>query len=61
MTGQNNKPCLKSIPECAKLIDGVTEKFIRQKCSNGELPCIKAGRKFLINPKDLFKLVGIDY
>ncbi|GHU47489.1 hypothetical protein FACS1894120_5540 [Clostridia bacterium] len=39
---------LYTIKEAAKHIEGLTEFRIRQMCITGELPCVKAGRKYLI-------------
>ena len=44
-----------TIKEAAALVDGVGEYRLRQMCISGELPCFKAGRKYLINEEDLYK------
>ena len=46
-----------TIKEAAKLIDGLTEFRIRQLCISGQLPCFKAGRKYLINEDKLYEVV----
>ena len=38
-----------TIKEAAALVDGLTEYRVREMCRSGELPCIKAGKKYLIN------------
>ncbi len=49
---------LNTIKQSSKLITGATEYRIRQWCINGELPCIKAGRKYLINEQVLLDFVA---
>ena len=46
-----------TIKEAAKLIDGLSEFRIRQLCISGQLPCFKAGRKFLISEDKLYEVV----
>ena len=46
-----------TIKEAAKLIDGLTEFRIRQMCVTGQLPCFKAGRKYLISEDKLYEVV----
>ena len=46
-----------TIKEAAQLIDGLTEFRIRQLCISGQLPCFKAGRKYLINEDKLYEVV----
>ena len=60
MNQTNNKTTkvkLLTIKEVALLIDGLTEYRIRQLCLSGELPCFKAGKKYLINENALLRLV----
>ena len=47
-----------TIKEAAALVDGLTEYRVRQLCRSGELPCIKAGKKYLINKNVLFRYLG---
>ena len=47
-----------TINEAAALVDGLTPFRVRQLCLDGVLPHIKAGRKFLINKKKLFEIIG---
>ena len=47
-----------TIKEAAALVDGLTEYRVRQLCRSGELPCIKAGKKFLINKEVLIRFLG---
>lgn len=49
---------LLTIKEASKLIEGLTEYRIRTLCLNGELPHIKAGKKFLVNEQVLYKYVN---
>ena len=53
-----NRPTLLTIKEAATLIDGLTEFRIRQLCKSGELPCIMAGKKYLINKAILYKYIS---
>lgn len=53
----NTKRKLLTIKEAAGLIDGITEYRVRQMCKSGQLPCFKAGRKYLINADTLYKVV----
>ena len=46
-----------TIKESAKLIDGLSEFRIRQMCVTGQLPCFKAGRKYLISEDKLYEVV----
>lgn len=46
-----------TIKEASKLIDGLTEFRVRQMCISGQLPCFKAGRKYLIYEENLYKIV----
>lgn len=48
---------LLTIRQAATVIDGLTEYRIRQLCRSGELPCVKAGRKYLINERTLIGFV----
>ena len=47
-----------TIKEAAALVDGLTEYRVRQLCRSGELPCIKAGKKYLINKDILIRFLG---
>ncbi len=46
-----------TIKEAAALIDGLTEYRVRQMCITGQLPCFKAGRKYLISEEKLMNVV----
>ena len=50
-----------TIKEAAALIDGLTEYRVRQMCITGQLPCFKAGRKYLISEENLLKAVFKDF
>ena len=47
-----------TIKEAAAIVDGLTEYRVRQLCRSGELPCIKAGKKYLINKNVLIRYLG---
>ena len=47
-----------TIKEATSLVDGLTEYRVRQLCRSGELPCIKAGKKYLINKDVLIRFLG---
>jgi len=49
---------LLKIREAAKVVDGLTEYRIRQLCRSGEMPCIMAGRKYLVNEQTLIDFVS---
>lgn len=46
-----------TIKEAAALIDGLTEYRVRQMCITGQLPCFRAGRKYLISEENLMNVV----
>ena len=50
-----NKPTMLTIKEAAALVQGLTEYRVRELCKSGELPCIMAGQKYLINKDTLYK------
>lgn len=54
----NEKIVMLTIKEAAALVDGLTEYRVRQLCRLGELPCIKAGKKYLINKDVLIRFLG---
>lgn len=47
-----------TIKEAAALVDGLTEYRVRQLCKSGELPTVKAGKKYLINKDILMKFLS---
>ena len=49
---------LLTIKQAAAVIEGLTEYRIRQLCRAGELPCIKAGKKYLINEQTLIEVIS---
>jgi len=55
-----NRMVMLTIKEAAALVDGLTEYRVRQLCRSGELPCIKAGKKYLINKDVLIRFLGGD-
>ena len=54
----NEKPRMLTINEASELIDGLTKFRVRQMCISGELPCIMAGKKYLINKSILLEKIG---
>ena len=54
----NTEITMLTIKEAAALVDGLTEYRVRQLCRSGELPCIKAGKKCLINRDILIRFLG---
>ena len=65
MRGNNNmknKSQMLTIKQASQVVGGITEYRIRQMCISGELPCFKAGKKYLINENILRKIVmGEDF
>ncbi|MCR5539748.1 MAG: helix-turn-helix domain-containing protein [Ruminococcus sp.] len=49
-----NKITMLTIKEAAALVDGLMEYRVRQMCRAEQIPCVKAGKKFLINKDVLF-------
>ena len=49
---------LLTIRQAVGVIDGLTEYRIRQLCRAGVLPCIKAGKKYLINEQTLISFIS---
>ena len=49
---------LLTINEAAALVDGLTPFRVREWCKSGELPCIMAGGKYLINKSVLLEFIG---
>lgn len=47
-----------TIKEAAELVDGLTEYRVRQLCKSGELPTVKAGKKYLINKDILLRFLS---
>jgi len=52
------KPIMLTINQAAEIVDGLTKFRIRQMCKDGTLPCIYAGKKYLINKTALLKVIG---
>ena len=47
-----------TIKEAAALVDGLTEYRVRELCRSGELPTVKAGKKYLINKEILLRFLS---
>ena len=60
MDTNNNGTRMKllTINQAADVIDGLTGYRIRQLCKSGVLPCIKAGKKYLINEQTLINYIN---
>lgn len=52
------KNTMLTIKEAAELVQGLTEFRVRELCRTGELPCIMAGKKYLINKDTLYKFLS---
>lgn len=48
-----NKITMLTIKEAAAMVEGLTEYRVRQMCVNKQIPCIMAGKKYLINKEIL--------
>lgn len=48
MTETTNNIRMLTINEAALQVPGLTKYRIREMCIRGEIPCVKAGRKYLI-------------
>ena len=46
-----------TIKQAAEKVEGLSAYRIRQLCLSGELPCIKAGRKYLVSEYALLDFV----
>ena len=57
MNTNESKAKVYTIKQAATVIEGLTEYRIRQLCRSGELPCIKAGRKYLVSEYALLNLI----
>ena len=51
------KVVILTIKEAAALVDGLTEYRVRELCRSGELPCFKAGKRYLINKEILYNFL----
>ena len=58
MTTNIPKARMLTIDEAAAVVDGLTKYRVRQMCLTGELKHIKAGKKYLINEKQLLEIIG---
>ena len=47
-----------TIKQATSLVQGLTEYRVRELCKKGELPCFKAGKKYLINKDILYKFLS---
>lgn len=47
-----------TIKQATSLVQGLTEYRVRELCKTGELPCFKAGKKYLINKDILYKFLS---
>ena len=56
-TKTETKTVMLTIKQAAALVDGLTEFRVRELCKTGELPCFRAGKKYLINKEILHKFL----
>ena len=47
-----------TIKQAASLVQGLTEYRVRELCKTGALPCVMAGKKYLINKGILYKFLS---
>jgi len=47
-TNTVSMPIMLTIKQAAERVPGLTKYRVREMCIKGELPCIKAGKKYLI-------------
>jgi len=52
------KARLLTIRQAARFIEGLTEYRIRQLCASGDLPCLRVGKKYLINEQALLDFIS---
>ena len=60
ITIKTNCPIMLTINEAADVVPGLTAFRIRRLCISGELPCLKAGKKYLINKEVLFRVLRFE-
>ena len=48
------------IREAAALVEGLSEYRVRQMCNGNQIPCVKAGKKYLINKEAFLRYLGGD-
>ena len=60
ITIKTNCPIMLTINEAADVVPGLTAFRIRKMCISGELPCLKAGKKYLINKEVLFRVLRFE-
>ena len=53
-----NRPVMLTIKEASEYVIGLSEYQIRKLCKSGKLPCIMAGKKYLINKDTLYKFLS---
>lgn len=53
-------PVMLTIKQASKEIEGLKEYRIRQMCKNGEIPCVMAGNKYLVNRNVLYSYLNGD-
>ena len=49
-----------TINEAAALVEGLSEYRVRQMCKGNQIPCVKAGKKYLINKEVFLRYLGGD-
>lgn len=54
----DNKVVLLTIKEASNLVIGLSQYHVRMLVRSGQLPCVKAGRKYFINKDILLRYLG---
>jgi excisionase family DNA binding protein len=55
-----DRPVMLTIKEASEYVIGLSEYQIRKLCKSGKLPCITAGKRYLINRDVLLRFLGIE-
>lgn len=54
-------PKMLTISEAAEKVQGLAASRIRKLCNDGEIPCVKAGNKYLISETVLYRYLKGDF
>ena len=54
-------PEMLTIKQAAQKVNGLAESRLRQLCNDGEIPCVKAGNKYLISEAVLYKYLNGEF
>ncbi len=55
----NGVPPFLSIERACE-ITGLSQYYLRNGCKNGEVPCIKSGRVYMVNIPALLRKLGVE-